>query len=180
MTASIRVLRKKNPNTDKIMAKYKHSYTIKVGFPEGKADVVYPENPEREKKLKSLGLPPSRMAGEPMPTVKQVAAENEFGVPEKKVPARPFMKKSTPRVVRLMRKFWKSNIEALNKRAGSLDKAVQEIAPQIADVYKKMITDLHEPPNTELTIMIKGSDNPLIDSGLMRSTVTYDIVKDDK
>lgn len=180
MTASVKVIRKKRPDLEKIMAQYKHSYTIKVGFPEGMADVTYPENPERDKKLASFGLPPSRAPGEPAPTVKEVAAQNEFGVAEKHIPARPFMKRSTPRLIKLLHTYWKRNFEVLQRRVGSLDKAVAELGPLTADVIKKTITDLHDPPNAPLTIALKGSDNPLIDQGLMRATVTHDIKKDEK
>lgn len=178
MSASIKVISKKRVDLPKILSNYKHNYDIKVGFPEGMADVSYPENPEREKLLAKFGLPPSRAPGEPLPTVKEVAVKNEFGVSEERIPARPFMKRSTPPAIKLIRAYWKKNFEVLNRRVGSIDKAVQELAPLLVDVYKKTITDLHEPPNAPLTIALKGSDNPLIDSGLMRATVTSDIKKD--
>ena len=37
------------------------------------------------------------------------------------------------------------------------------------------ITDLRDPPNSEVTIARKGSSNPLIDTGQMRQSVTWEI-----
>lgn len=184
MSAEIKVTRVKKQDMNKILKNYEHSYSIKVGFPEGMANVSYPDNPEREKKLKALGLPPSRAPGEAPPTVKQVAADNEFGVSEtigkKHIPARPFMKKSTPGIIKILSTFFRRRISLLNRGISSLDESVKEVAPLLADVVKKTITDLNTPANALLTVYLKGSDNPLIDSGLMRQTVTSDVIKDEK
>ena len=40
------------------------------------------------------------------------------------------------------------------------------------------ITSLMTPPNSPVTIALKGSDNPLIDSGEMRGAVTYQVTDD--
>jgi hypothetical protein len=180
MSAEVKVIHKRAQDLKKILRNYSHSYSIKVGFPEGMADVSYPDNPKREAKLKKLGLPPSRKPGEPPPTVKQVAVENEFGVSDKKVPPRPFMKESTPGLVKLLNTFFKRRVRLINKGVSSLDESVKEIAPLLADVIKKTITDLNTPDNADLTVFLKGSDNPLIDTGLMRQTVTSDVIKDEK
>ena len=180
MSAEIKVTRVKKQNIDKILKNYEHSYSIKVGFPEGMANVSYPDDPEREKKLKALGLPPSRAPGEAPPTVKQVAAENEFGVSEKRIPPRPFMKKSTPGLIKILSTFFRRRMTLLNRGLSSLDESVKEVAPLLADVVKKTITDLNTPANAPLTVFLKGSNNPLVDKGLMRQTVTYDVIKDEK
>lgn len=180
MSAEIKVTRRKRGALQKVLKNYEHSYSIKVGFPEGMANVSYPDDPAREKKLKSLGLPPSRAPGEAPPTVKQVATENEFGVSEKRIPPRPFMKKSTPGLIKILNTFFKRRIRLLNRGLSSLEESVKEVAPLLSDVVKKTITDLNTPPNAPLTVLLKGSDNPLIDKGLMRQTVTYDVLKDEK
>ena len=43
-----------------------------------------------------------------------------------------------------------------------------------ADIIQS-ITDLKAPPNAESTIKQKKSTNPLIDTGLMRRSVTYKV-----
>jgi hypothetical protein len=42
---------------------------------------------------------------------------------------------------------------------------------------QEAITELKEPPNAPSTIKRKHSDNPLIDSGNMRQSVTYSVRK---
>ena len=41
------------------------------------------------------------------------------------------------------------------------------------NAIQREITNLKEPPNAESTIFKKGSSNPLIDTGLMRSKVEW-------
>ncbi|MBD8026427.1 hypothetical protein H9636_07115 [Ureibacillus sp. Re31] len=46
----------------------------------------------------------------------------------------------------------------------------------VADIQEK-ITDLDAPPNAPSTIAKKGSSNPLIDTGGLRSRITYRVVR---
>jgi len=43
------------------------------------------------------------------------------------------------------------------------------------DVQQK-ITTLSDPPNSEVTVDLKGSSNPLIDTGAMRQAIRYKVV----
>ncbi len=43
-------------------------------------------------------------------------------------------------------------------------------------VFQKFLTDLSHPPLSPKTIAKKGSSNPLIDTGRLRSSITYRVV----
>ena len=102
--------------------------------------------------------------------VAKVAAAHEYG---QGVPMRPFLRIALP------------DIDATAKRlAAKAVKANQGVMPDLAlgligemavGKVKESITKLDKPPNAPSTIEVKGSSNPLIDTGFMRSVVDYEI-----
>lgn len=52
---------------------------------------------------------------------------------------------------------------------------MEQVGAFAAGATQQYITDLRDPPNAPYTIEKKGSDNPLIDSGVLRSSVTYKV-----
>jgi hypothetical protein len=104
-----------------------------------------------------------------------VAVVNNYGA--KGVPRRDFMS--------LAEKAIKEKYKAMSKKAakGLIDgKVTQEQFLELGGLMavaavQKAVTDLDTPPNSEATIKEKKSDNPLIDTGLMRSRVTYSVRK---
>lgn len=147
--------KQKNKNALKNIAKgYKKDYIIRVGFPESKAgSVQYPDG-ER---------------------VTDIAAQNEFGSESMKIPARPFMKKSTKPISDFLKESIPKLVKKINRRASTKKETANTVAPFTSAIIKKSITDLKSPPNAPLTITKKGSANPLIDTGLMRQTVSFEI-----
>ena len=57
----------------------------------------------------------------------------------------------------------------VGRREGNL------IGAYAADVIQQRIVDLKDPPNSPITILLKGSSNPLIDQGHMRQSVTWEV-----
>lgn len=118
---------------------------IAVGFPHGKQQ-AYPD-----------GTP-----------VEDVAASHVYGLG---VPQRDFMALALVDLPDKIRPF----LEAIGQQANKKEsRALQEAAGQQAvSVIQQAITDLDTPPNAPATIAKKGSSNPLIDTGHMRTAVTY-------
>lgn len=119
-------------------------------------------------------------------TVGQIAAKNYFGtsgyqdvrgnwVPP--IPARPWL---TEAIVRK-----KDNLQAVVKKAsrsvaaGKIDatRALELIGAYMVGQAQETISEGVPPPNAPLTIKLKGSSKPLIDSGLVRQSHTYKVVK---
>ena len=55
----------------------------------------------------------------------------------------------------------------------SQDQILEQVGAIAAGYAQQYITDLDTPPNAPSTVKKKGSNNPLIDTGAMRASVTY-------
>ncbi len=164
---NIKVKHKNKNRLNSILAKAKQSpdVVLAVGFPGNLVGgIQYPKG----KKDKGAA-----------PRVIDVAAQNEFGSDgPPKIPARPFMKQSSKDVKAFLHnKYKKKNfmLAGGNVNKKQARKFIVVIAPEIEAIYDLKIVNLTEPINAPLTIKLKGSSNPLIDTGLMRQTLTYDI-----
>jgi len=103
--------------------------------------------------------------------VKDRATKNEFGFGT--TPERSFIRSTID-----------ENAERYLKAAGILVgmmidgeiskfEALERMGQQIERDIKEKIVNLKTPPNAPRTIMEKGSDNPLIDSGEMLASIRY-------
>jgi hypothetical protein len=61
---------------------------------------------------------------------------------------------------------------------GGLDaRAMYEaIGAEVTGLIQEHLTNLRDPPNSPETIARKGSSNPLIDTGQLRSSITWKVV----
>lgn len=121
---------------------------IAVGFPKGKAQ-AYPDGT----------------------SVVDVAAWNVFGT--KSIPQRDFMALARRGIVKNCEPLLKELAKLEEGRgAESLRKAIGEAGKA---AIQNAITDLNDPPNASSTIAAKGSSNPLINTGRMLNSVSYDV-----
>ena len=128
---------------------------VKVGFPTGTEAVTvsYPNGTR----------------------VVDVAIGNEYGTDN--VPARPFVALSSGDITNQCAPILEQSAAALNNNnTQQYDQLLDTAGSVAAGIVKQQITDLRSPPNAQSTIERKGSSNPLIDTGLMRQTVTYKVV----
>ena len=125
--------------------------------------------------------------------VTNVAAYNEFGTkPSSKlvtvrargkvfrfksggIPKRPFMRYANrtgrPKVRRLLRKLVKGKTLNVTLQDARL------IGLLMKREIQQSIRQLRTPPNSPLTKLLKGSSNPLINTGFMRRAVDFEIIK---
>ena len=103
-------------------------------------------------------------------SVAAVAAEHEFGVG---VPERPFMRLAI-KELETGPKF-PALIKSVVPRSTLLPdaRAMEKVGQFVQGEVQRSILDLRTPPNAPSTIARKGSSNPLIDTGVMRQSVTY-------
>ena len=146
-----------NPNwLQRLQRRYSDAPKIvKVGFPVGTeaATVSYPNGTR----------------------VVDVAVGNEYGTDN--VPARPFMGLSSADINNQCAPILEQSAAALNNNnTQQYDQLLDAAGNLAAGIVKQQITDLRSPPNAQSTIERKGSSNPLIDTGLMRQTVTYKVM----
>lgn len=102
--------------------------------------------------------------------VAQVAFWQEYGTI--KIPPRPFFRNAITKNA----KKWVDTLEtALKSTDGNFKKAFGILGEVAVGDIKTSITNLGSPPNAPSTIKSKKSSNPLIDTGLMRNSVTYEV-----
>lgn len=102
-------------------------------------------------------------------TVVQVGYDNEYGVPANNVPPRPFL---VPGGQKGFKKAAEQAILAIANGYGE-EIALARAAQVMKQSIQRYITALQTPPNAPLTVMLKGSSNPLIDTGKMRRSINY-------
>lgn len=121
--------------------------TVRVGFLE---DATYPDGT----------------------SVAMVAAINEFGAPSRGQPPRPFFR----RMIAEKSGEWPEAI-AKNLVATNYDTklTLERVGAGIAGQLQESITNLTDPPLAASTIKKKGFDKPLIDSGHMLNSVSYEV-----
>ena len=102
-----------------------------------------------------------------------VAAGNEFGIQEQGIPERPFFRQSiaimNDELPDVVKRFIDPTAMELDNRGANI------VGAYAADVIQQRIVDLKEPPNSPITIALKGSSNPLVDTGHMRQSVTWEV-----
>lgn len=110
-------------------------------------------------------------------TVLQVAIWNHFGVVDAegkvRIPARPFLTDWFDANQERATKMW----TALNRQvaAGKItsEQALNLFGQKCVGEIQRKIADGVPPPNADSTIARKGSSKPLIDTGQLRSSITY-------
>jgi len=154
-------IKEKKPTAIKeLIARLKDLPEVVIGFPKGKATAAtYPN-----------GV-----------AVIDVAFYNNYGTKDAQglehIPPRRFMDIGGKRASRELSEPIKKGLEAVNRGKLKLEDLAELMGLKAVAVMKTEITELSEPPNAPATIAKKKSANPLIDTGLMRQTVTFAIRK---
>ena len=103
--------------------------------------------------------------------VAQVAYWNEYGTTLS--PPRPFFRNA----IKDNFKEWLELFRETQFKTKDMFKSLSIVGTIAKDDIATSITDLTSPPNAQYTIDKKGSSNPLIDTGLMRNSVSYEITQ---
>lgn len=127
-----------------------------------------------------VGVPENAGTGEGGATIAQIAAFNEFGTADGHVPERSFLRST---LIENRKKYE----TAFGRELGKLIDGKRKFRDVLGAVgflaerdVKRKIRSLREPANAASTIRQKGSSNPLIDTGRMRSAIRHVVVIDGK
>ena len=108
------------------------------------------------------------------PTLAQIAATNEFGSEDGRVPERSFLRAT----IDVNRPGYVREIELVAAQAVDgiqpLPKGIGLLGARVEGDVKAHMTDLRDPPNAPATIAAKGSSNPLIDTGRLRGAIRHE------
>lgn len=134
----------------------------------------------REQDVLALGYPASETGSLRYPDgtpVVLVAAVNNFGSASKGIPARPFIHEGAVKAVEETQPVAAALVPALN--AGKISKAqiLEHMGPVAVGAQQSVFTEVTWEPNAQRTIDEKESAQPLIDTGLLRQSATYEVRK---
>ncbi len=102
-----------------------------------------------------------------------IAAVNEFGTKDGKIPSRPALRLAVENNSKKIAKLSATVYSKTLDKSITLEQALSILGEFVTDAMKKSITDLKTPPNSPRTIAAKGSSNPLIDTGQYRNSISH-------
>ncbi|MDG9888175.1 MULTISPECIES: hypothetical protein [Pseudomonas] len=127
---------------------------------------------DREQRV-LVGVPEGSGSYEDGLTIATVAAVNNFGSADGRIPARPFLQPAIEDGAPMYRRL----AEVMLPRVLSGEMEMRTLMEQMGNLaeghVKQYITDLRVPKNADSTIANKGSDNPLVHDGHLRQSIRY-------
>lgn len=100
---------------------------------------------------------------------------HEFGVPERGIPERSFMRSTASEESENLGRLSKAQIAECIEGNVSPHDVFATIGAYLQGKIVEEITDGEFEPNNENTVKRKGSSKPLIDTGQLRASITYEV-----
>ena len=108
-------------------------------------------------------------------TVASIGFQHEFGAPG--IPERSFLRStlhsSRKDILTLNKKLLKNIVNMSMK----VPQALGILGNFVADEVSQKIVAIRQPPNSPATILAKGSSNPLVDTGQLKNSITWEVNK---
>lgn len=123
----------------------------------------------------SVGVPESKGArahGDSNTTIADVALFNEYGLG---VPERSFLRAFVDENRDMIEEDFRKATAAVFRLQMTFEQAANILGTKYAAMIQKRITQHIPPPNAPSTIAAKGSSTPLIDEGILRASISYQI-----
>lgn len=136
---------------------------------------------KRSKQLNHLqlvvGIPSDENSREESTSITnaELGVIHEFGVPEKGIPERSFMRSTASEEADNLGRLAKIQIAECLKGETSTHDAFATVGVYLQGKIVEKITDGDFEPNTEATVNRKKSSKPLIDTGQLRGAITYEV-----
>lgn len=102
-----------------------------------------------------------------------VAAVHEFGSPARNIPPRPFMRTTAEEKQSEWSNLIAQGSKAVVNGSETAETMLEKIGLSVVGNIKNTITQITTPVLSPVTIKRKGSDKPLVDSGIMLNSVTH-------
>lgn len=146
----------RNPKwLDRLLRQYEGRDELAIGFPVGSkgASARYPDGT----------------------SLLMVAAVNNFGSLDGHVPRRPYMELGADKSHEQTAPMLPGLIRQINALQMTKTEALKILGPVAVGQHQAAIVERKDPANAASTIERKQSDNPLIDTGLLRQSVTFNV-----
>lgn len=102
------------------------------------------------------------------------ASANEFGTEDGRIPERSFLRSEVDENRKEYADLMTS-AAASAARGGNIRRELSIVGEIAVGNIQTRMTNLSDPPNKPSTVAEKGTDNPLIDSSIMRNSLTYEV-----
>lgn len=100
---------------------------------------------------------------------------HEFGSAAKNIPERSFLRAGLNKHTKDIESEATKLIDYVMEGKLRARQALELLGQKVVDWIKQYLTDLKSPPLKPATIKAKGSSNPLIDSGQLRSAIDFKV-----
>ena len=111
-------------------------------------------------------------------TVFQIGMIHEFGVPEKNIPRRSFIRVPIENNIKKITKLIENNHKLVSENAMSAEVALSRIGIKAQNTIKESFRNIDWKPLKRATIKRKGSSRPLIDTGQLIGSISYIVEKE--
>lgn len=108
-------------------------------------------------------------------SVADVAYINEYGSQSQHIPSRPFMRGAMSRNNDKYAKLLKISTKKILDSKSTKEKELLKLGLEAKNDIQEEISRIRTPKNSSKTIKAKKSDKPLIDTGHMRQSVSYEL-----
>ena len=105
----------------------------------------------------------------------EVAAVHEFGAPEAGIPQRSFIRATVDARAGDIEKVQKAVAARALSGAITPDQALDQIGAKVASFMQATINNGIAPALAEETVERKGSSKPLVDTGQLKSSITWQV-----
>lgn len=111
-------------------------------------------------------------------TVFQIGMIHEFGVPEKNIPRRSFIRVPIENNIKEITKLIEHNHKLVSENAMSAKVALDRIGIKAQNTIKESFRNNDWKPLKRATVKRKGSSRPLIDTGQLIGSISYIVEKE--
>lgn len=111
-------------------------------------------------------------------TVFQIGMIHEFGVPEKNIPRRSFIRVPIENNIKEITKLIENNHKLVSENAMSAKVALDRIGIKAQNTIKESFRNNDWKPLKRATVKRKGSSRPLIDTGQLIGSISYIVEKE--
>ena len=111
-------------------------------------------------------------------TVFQIGMIHEFGVPEKNIPRRSFIRVPIENNIKEITKLIENNHRLVSENAMSAKVALDRIGIKAQNTIKESFRNNDWRPLKRATVKRKGSSHPLIDTGQLIGSISYIVEKE--
>lgn len=119
-----------------------------------------------------IGYPANKNKYDDGVDVAEIAISNNFGTD--KIPARPFFTQAFDENKAALNSLIFKLYKKITSFNSEVSKSLDILGLFMVGKIQAKIVSLRTPPNSPLTIELKKSSNPLIDTGHMRQSTTYE------